>query len=249
VSPELGGGTAEQLRGTLAIGAAIAAGSVALDEVNASGFGGEPEGIGGGETGCFGFELGLLVAVSDLRCFDLGNLERQQVHFAGELPGVAAELAQPGIELEEPLTGGVRLCRIDAGEVVERLALSGHAEEGLVGMLPMEVDESGAKAGQCGCGGHAPVDVGTRSTLGWDLANDDGLLASIAPDIDRPHESAFDYGFGDEGLAGAGLPGERCHTRAEHEIESLDDPEIPHPYLDEHRPQRSEREKRDRSTA
>jgi hypothetical protein len=63
-------------------------------------------------------------------------------------------------------------------------------------MLPMEVDESGAKAGQCGCGGHAPVDVGTRSTLGWDLANDDGLLASIAPDIDRPHESAFDYGFG-----------------------------------------------------
>ena len=42
-------------------------------------------------------------------------------------------------------------------------------------------------------------------------------------------------GLDDEGLAGAGLAGERRHAGADHEVEVRDDTEVPHSQLDKHR--------------
>ena len=105
----------------------------------------------------------------------------------------------------------------------------GGLEEGLVLVLPAELDEGADGGRQLGDAGHGPVDGGAGAAVGPDAAGDDevvGFSRSEEPSVHlgplgplahhgavgpRPHEQLA--GRDEGGLAGAGLAGEHGEAR------------------------------------
>ena len=115
---------------------------------------------GVGEGVLVGLEGALLVRVGEVGGGDLVDLEAEQVDLAGALPLVPAERRQLGVELGEAGACCLQRPQVDRAEAVEGLPLGGDAEQGLVGVLAVQVDDGGGHLGERGRGGRATVDVG-----------------------------------------------------------------------------------------
>ena len=179
-------------------------------------------------------EVGFLVLVDELSCFDLLDLEPQQIELASTRPGVAAESGQRRVDLCQSSARRAQRREVDRAEVVERATLGRRAEQALVRVLAVQVDELGADLGQRGHRRQATVEVRPRATVGGDdpgehvlvvvdheptldsslgraRTNDRGIGPPSDEEVDRFHEHR---------LAGTGLTGERGETTAEDEIEA-----------------------------
>jgi hypothetical protein len=138
-----------------------------------------------------------------------------------------------------------------ADEAIERGALHRRREEGLVCVLAMEVDETGAHLGELAEGREPPVDVGPAAPVQRHDSRQHDLVAGLGVD-----ESTFDARFGgtvaherrvgapsdeeldrldQQRLARAGLAGDRGQPVTEHEREIGDDPEVGDVQLGQHR--------------
>ena len=171
------------------------------------------------------------------------------------------------MESADLLPGGLQRSEVDPAEPVERFALRGRVQQGLVRVLAVEIDQLCARRCELAGRRQPPVDVGPtppRSGDGprqYDLVSRlaGGVAAVVAaaraPCATGPDESALDPcsvgsgpdqhrvgasadqeldGVDDEGLAGAGLAGERRHPRAEEQAQLGDDPEIADGQFEDH---------------
>ena len=89
-------------------------------------------------------QLRVLVRTGDGGGVDVGNLVAQEVQLAGPRPLVAAHLAELGEYGADLLPGGLQRSEVDLAEPVERFALRGRVQQGLVGVLAVEIDQLGA---------------------------------------------------------------------------------------------------------
>jgi hypothetical protein len=69
-------------------------------------------------------------------------LEPQQLDFSKPRPGVSANRCERGIDFGELRASSPEWLEVGLGEFVECLPLHRSREEALMGVLPMEVDES-----------------------------------------------------------------------------------------------------------
>ena len=193
-------------------------------------------------------ELLVLVGTGDGRRIELVELEAQQVDLAGPGANVAAERGERGVDLGESRPRGAQRLEIDLGEAVERGALGAHAEEALVGVLTVDVDEPHPVLGQGRHRGEATVDVGTRPAVDRDHAGEHDLVVAVGeasldarlgragPDHGRVGSAAHEQAdrLDEHGLAGAGLTGEHGEARTDDEVERGDHPEVFDVELDQH---------------
>ena len=209
-----------------------------------------------GEQRLLRFERDVLGGILEPGGGDLLHLVAEQVDLPGPGAGVPAEGLELGVERAHRRSfvavAGQRVERRRARVAVERAALHRGVEQRLVGVLAVEVDERAADLGELARGGEAAVDVGAAAAVAGQDAREHGLLAGR-----RVDEAPFDPGFGravahergvgaaadeqlhrfdDEGLARAGLAGDRGHPGrgVEHQVQVGDDPEIDHVQFDEH---------------
>ena len=210
-----------------------------------------PVGDGVGEQVLLLVEAVVLVGVQQPRIVELVELVAQQVDLSGAAALVAAELVQLGLHLGHPCPGLTQRLQVDTGEAIEGLALRGRLEQLLVRVLAVQLDEGTAALGQLAHRDGPAVDVGAaaRARCGRDHPREHDLLAGVG------HEPAVDDGLlgagahhggvgpgteqqldgaDDERLAGAGLPGERGESVAEHESGIGEDAEISHGQLGDH---------------
>ena len=117
-----------------------------------------------------------------------------------------------------------------------------------MGVLAVQVDQLACGIGETRHRGRTPVDVGARpATRRHDPGEHDLATAvdeaSVDPRLVGP--VAHDGGLGatadhelerldEHRLAGAGLPGDRGQSRAEHQLDPLDDAEVLDVQLGEH---------------
>ena len=101
-------------------------------------------------------------------------------------PPSSAELALDRLQL---LASRQQRAEVDAAEPIERVALHGRAEQRLVVVLAVQVDQRPAQLGQRAGGGQPAVDVGARATVGGDDPAQDDLVA-----VDD--EAALDHRLG-----------------------------------------------------
>ena len=209
-----------------------------------------------GEQRLLGFERDVLGGIVEPGGGDLLHLVAEQVDLPGPGAGVATEGLELGVELAHRRSfvavAGPCVQRRRARVAVERAPLHRGVEQRLVGVLAVEVDERAPDLGELADGGEAAVDVGAAAAVAGQDAGEHGLLAGRGV-----YEAPFDPGLGravahergvgaatdeqldrldDEGLARAGLAGDRGHPRrgVEHQAQVGDDPEIDHVQLDEH---------------
>ena len=123
-----------------------------------------------------------------------------------------------------------------------------HAEQGLVAVLPVEVDEAPAFLRELRDGREAAVAIRPRPAVPRDhTAEHDLVLADHEPPLDRALRRAVADGTGvrppsdeqldgvdEQRLACSGLARECGHARAEHEHELVDDPEVADSELGQH---------------
>ncbi len=191
-----------------------------------------------GEPRLLGGEPAFLVRILYRRLGDLVELESEQVDGTGESAGVSAELLEAGVD------GGELASRLGHGsevgprEAVQGVALRGLAQQGLMHVLAVEVDELVPDLRQHRHWCHTTVHIGARASRGGNGTGKDHLfVADQEPPLHgrfrgaRSHHGALRpaaqeqlEGLDDEGLAGAGLTGERRHAGADHEVEIRDDP-------------------------
>jgi hypothetical protein len=70
------------------------------------------------------------------------QLEAEKVDSAGKHLGIATELGQARIDGDELLSSLGNLFQIGSGEPVERLALRGLVQQGLMNVLAVQVDKA-----------------------------------------------------------------------------------------------------------
>jgi hypothetical protein len=201
-----------------------------------------------GEDVLLGVEALVLVGSVDAGRVELGDLEPQKVDLARPGSVVAPQFGEGRVD------GGDRGARlgerfeVDASEAIDRAALGGRAEQRLVGVLAVQVDEIGAQLRQRRCRRQAAVDVGPAApdaghdpsqhhlaVAGDEPALDHGLVGPVAHDarIGAPADEQLD-GLDQHGLAGAGLPGEGGHAGPEDERHVVDDAEVTDAQLGQH---------------
>ena len=208
-----------------------------------------------GEERLLRLERDVLRGVVEAGGVYLADLEAQQVELASAGPVVASEPGELGVDAPHLGAGGtVRDKRVScrrAGESIERGALDRRRQERLMRVLAVEVDETGAHLGELADGCEPPVDVGTAAPVQRHDARQDDLAAGVGV-----HESTLDARFGravaderrvgapsdekldrldEQGLARAGLAGDRGEAATEHEREIGHDPEIGDVQLGQHR--------------
>ncbi len=132
---------------------------------------GDPTGLavrdGVGEQVLVGLEAFVLVGVLDGGGGELVRLVAEQVDLAGPRPFVATERLEARLDLGHR---GPRLHerrRIDTAEAIERRTLAGGAQQPLLGVLAVELDQVGAELGESCGGGERAVDVAARPARAW----------------------------------------------------------------------------------
>ena len=115
---------------------------------------------GFGQPVLLGLETLVLPGVLDVRPLDLVDLVAQQVDLARPLPGVAAEGLRLVDEPAELEPGGGIVGQIDLPEDVEGPPLGIGADQRLMLVLAMQLDQHPGRLGQGPDGGHPAVDPG-----------------------------------------------------------------------------------------
>ncbi len=189
----------------------------------------------------------VLVGRRDFGAGDLVSFEAQQVELALALAVVAAERRDLLVELGKRPPQGAHLLEVDPGEAVEGSALDRRAQKRLVRVLTVQVDEvAPARFERCDRR-HLVVDLGARpSRPGHDApqhdlaiqgeASLDGRLGRGRADDDRigaPADEQLER-LDHEGLAGAGLTGDRRQSGRKDDVDVLDHPELADAQLLEH---------------
>ena len=202
-----------------------------------------------GEDPLLPFEEALLVRVVDAGRFELRHLEPQQVHLAGPGALVPAEGRDRVADLPEPGASGVQRAQIDAGVGIQGCSLDGRTQQGLVLVLPVQIDELGAPVGERGDGRHPSVHIRAAAPLGRHGAGEDHLLTAggdepaLDPRLARAgaHQHAVGPaadeeldGLDDEGLARARLTGQGGQARPQDERQLLDHPQVSNGELGQH---------------
>ena len=153
---------------------------------------------GVGEERFLRFERDVLRRVVEAGGVDLADLEAQQVELASAGPVVASEPGELGVDAPHLGAGcavrGERVCRRRTGEPIERGALYRRRQEGLMGVLAVEVDEASTHLGELADGCEPPVDVSTAAPVQRHRARQDDLVAGAGF-----HESTLDARFGRAG--------------------------------------------------
>ena len=209
---------------------------------------GQPERSDLGEHRLLGGKLGVFGLRGDVSGGDLVDLKAEQVDRSSKRPRIAAELDETGVDQGE-LTSclGHRL-EIGAGEGVEGVSLRRLVQQGLVGVLAVEIDQGFPDLRERRNGRHAAVHVGARTPGARNCPREHDLAIAVckAPFDHRLSCARAHHGcvgpaadeqlecFDDEGLAGARLACERRHAGADDEIEVSYDPEVSHSQLDKH---------------
>lgn len=261
---------AEKLGDDMTASRSAAARRIWVVEQGSGRVGAEPERIGRRENLLLALEASLLLRVTELGGCYLADLERQQIGLSAQLPGVAPKLFQTGIQIVQPSSRAVDFGAVKAPEAIEGSPLCLDVEEGLVGVLTVQIHQARPERLERGGCRHAPVDVGPGPAIGRNLPPDDDLrLVARQLACQDDEATLYDGTFGavtderragpapdeqlerlhHEGLARTRLARERRHGGAEVQVQVLDDPEVADLDLRQHRPQRSESEKRDRRTA
>src|SRR3546814_5318456 len=104
----------------------------------------------------------VFVRAGDGRGVELVDLEAQQVDLAGARPLVTAEGGELLVDPPHIASCGGEAGAVDVAEAVEGGALDRRAQQGLVGVLRVEVDEALAPLLELGDGGQAADRKSTR---------------------------------------------------------------------------------------
>ena len=206
--------------------------------------------VGHGVTEAVPLRLQLLVLVGagDGDGVDLGHLEAQEIQLPRPGPVVAAEVGQRRFDRPQLRSRRLQGGQVDGPEAVEGGPLGRALQQGLVGVLAVEVDQLLPRLAQGRGGGQPAVDVGPAPPVGGDdpaeddllvvpgeATLDDGLVAGGADqDGIGPAADQQLHGLDQQGLARAGLPRQGGHARAQHELEAVDDAEVLDGQLDQH---------------
>ena len=211
-----------------------------------------------GEQRLLGFERDVLGRVVEPAARDLLDLVAQQVDLAGPGAGVAAERARARRRARATAARALavareRVERGRAGEPVERAALDRGIEQRLVRVLAVQVDERAPGLGELRHRRQAAVDVGAAAAV----ARHDTRRARVSSPVSGSHEAALDPRLGravaheagvgaaadeqlerldEQGLARAGLAGDRGEPAPSDQVEVGDDPEVHDVQLDQHPP-------------
>ena len=113
-----------------------------------------------GQPILFELERSVFVGGVELGAVELVDLVPEEVDLARSCALVAAECRELGLDLGDPSAGLAQGRQVDAAEPVERAALLRDAEQGLVAVLPMEVDEAATFIGELRDGREAAVAIG-----------------------------------------------------------------------------------------
>ncbi len=144
-----------------------------------------------GEQRLLGFERDVFARIVEAGGLDLVDLKAQEVELARTGPVVPAESSELGVDASHLGSGGtvrgegIRCRRAD--EAIERGSLHRGREEGLVRVLAMQIDQTGAHVGELADGREPPVDVGPAAPVQRHHAREDDLVAGLGVD-----ESTFD---------------------------------------------------------
>ena len=179
---------------------------------------------------------------------ELVDLVAQQVDLASPLARRATERRQLGVELGEPGTGRSQRPQVDVAEAVEGGALGRRAEQALVVVLAVQVDQAGGGVGERTDRRRPAVDVRPGPALGGhdarqhelgvtgdEAAVDAGLLGAwthhgrVGAATDEQFERLDEHR-----LARSGLPGHRGQPGAQREVHPLDHAEVLDVQLGEH---------------
>ena len=145
-----------------------------------------------GEHTLFPVEVPILVRVADRHRVDLGELVAQEIDFTGPRPLVPTEFGECPFGHPEFIEQRCQRLWIDPAELVECCPLHRRLEQGLMGVLSVEIDEIDPEPGERGDGGEISVDV------------------DPTPAFTRNHSTNHDLVFTDDeaaldlGLVGAG---------------------------------------------
>ena len=113
-----------------------------------------------GQPILFELERSVLVGGVELGTIELVDLVPEEVDLAGSRAFVAAECRELGLDLGDASVGLAQGRQVDAAEPIERAALLRDAEQRLVAVLPMEVDEAATFIRELRDGREAAVAIG-----------------------------------------------------------------------------------------
>ena len=145
----------------------------------AIGLAGEPgQLLGVGDHGLLGFER---VVLPRLRrhLVDLVPLELQHVEALGPRPPGRLEARQRVARLDQPRVrrGQGGALAVEAGVAIEQRELHGRIEQGLVLVLPVQIDQRSDRLPERGGRDQLSIEEGPAPALRRDLASDDQLVA------------------------------------------------------------------------
>ena len=207
--------------------------------------------VGGrvGQPVLLGLERAVLVGVVEGRGVELVDLVAQQVHLSRPRSRIATERRELGVELRDARPRGSQRRQIDPAEAVER-ASAARPPPATTGGCADHGGRRGARPSSASCatvasrpfryardrpsrGMTRPSTSSVSSTTNRPSIVHSDAPCRTTPAVGPPSDEQLD-GVDEQGLARAGLAGERGHAGAEHEHELVDDAEVANRQLDQH---------------